>query len=72
MANSFEKSYPNITHWVNSGGWIEIGNEDYNGPFVSAYDEGGTVWEGKVKYKSIDEALQDLEKNLGEWIDEHE
>jgi hypothetical protein len=33
-------------------------------------DEGGNVWESKAKYKSLDEALQDLEKALGKIIAE--
>ena len=37
---------------------------------VRALDSGGMVWEGKDQYKSIDAALQDLEKGLEEWMEE--
>jgi hypothetical protein len=30
-------------------------------------DKGGVGWEGKRKYATIDEALQDAEKGIGEW-----
>ncbi|MEW5803221.1 MAG: hypothetical protein AB1847_14080 [bacterium] len=44
MKNSFEETYPNIAYWVESQGWIEIGQQDdSNGSFIRALDEGGTV-----------------------------
>jgi hypothetical protein len=60
MAGSFETAYPNIAHWVQSAGWIQIGRDDYNDSFLQAVDEGGTVWEGRKSYKTLDEALQAL------------
>jgi hypothetical protein len=68
---SFEGAYPNITAWVSDGGWIEIGYEIYTGSFVRALDEGGMIWEGAKKYKSIDEALQALERGIAKWTDEN-
>jgi len=35
-------------------------------------DEGGTFWEGKESYKTLDEAMQDLEKALTEWVEQNE
>jgi hypothetical protein len=70
-ALSFEMSYPNITAWVSNGGWIEIGYEIYTGSFVRALDEGGMIWEGAKKYKSVEEALQALERGIGKWMEEN-
>ena len=70
MKALFDGSYPNITHFVEAIGWIEIGYDE-DSPltsFIRAIDPGGMVWEGKDKYKSLDEAFQDLEKGLREWM----
>jgi len=36
--------------------------------FVKAYDSGGTVFEGKSRYKSIDDALQELEVKVKAYL----
>jgi hypothetical protein len=41
MAKSFEARYPNITRWVESRGWIEIGKAEYSESLIRAFDEGG-------------------------------
>jgi hypothetical protein len=67
MKVSFEKTYPNIARWVDEHeGLIEIGY-DVDSPlnsFIRALDCGGTLWEGKESYESIDAALQDLNVGL--------
>ena len=68
---SFEESYPSISAWVSGGGWVEIGDEAQTGSFVRALDEGGMIWEGAKKYKSVDEALQVLERGIAKWTDEN-
>ena len=67
----FEAAYPNITAWVTDGGWIEIGGEIQRGSFVRALDEGGMIWEGAKRYKSVDKALQALERGIAKWTDEN-
>jgi hypothetical protein len=67
---SFEQTFPYITKWMKSRGWIEIGVIDGISNFVLALDEGGMVWEGKKKYKTIDEAFRALEKGLSAWMKE--
>jgi len=67
---NFSSTYPNITYWAESCGWIEIGYDDNSRSFIRVLDEGGTVWESKSKYKSFDDALDDLEKALEKIIDE--
>jgi hypothetical protein len=39
--------------------------------FVRAYDEGGTVYEGKSSYPSMDKALADLEAGIQAYLDEN-
>jgi len=68
MAQSFESTYPAITHWVIEFGRIEIGQDDMSRSFVRAIDEGGTVWEGRENYATLDAALQDLEAGIAAWI----
>jgi hypothetical protein len=68
--NSFERAYPHITHWVKAHGWIEIGKIDGMSAFIMALDEGGLVWEGKRKYKTLGEAFKALEQGLSDWIEE--
>ena len=64
----FEETYPLISEWITTQGWIEIGQIESTSPFIMALDEGGVVWEGKKKYKTFDQALQALEKGLAEWL----
>jgi hypothetical protein len=68
----FERSYPRITRWVKTRGWIEIGEDDYSRSFVRALDGGGMVWEGQEQseYATIDEMLQALEEGLAAWLRE--
>ena len=70
MKALFEESYPNIAHFVTAIGSIEIGYDE-DSPltsFIRAVDTSGLVWEGRDRYPSIEEALQDLEKGLEEWM----
>jgi len=66
---TFEQTYPLIAEWVTTQGWIEIGQIEGMSTFIMALDEGGVVWEGKKKYKTLDEAFQALENGLAEWLD---
>jgi len=67
---NFSTTYPNIAHWTESYGWIEIGYDDYNRSFIRVLDIGGTLWESKPKYKTLDDALNDLEAALEKLMDE--
>jgi len=68
---SFEEAYPAIAEWVDGRGWIEIGWTENTPSFIRALDEGGLVWEGKPKYKSLDDALRALENSLKKWTEEN-
>lgn len=67
---NFSSTYPNIAKWIESYGWIELGQDDYSKSIIRALDEGGIRWESKVKYKSLDDALDELEAALDKIIEE--
>jgi hypothetical protein len=69
-ASTFEKQYPHLSRFVEEQGWIELGYDDNLPAFVKAYDSGGTVFEGKNQYKSIDDALQDLEAKVKAYLED--
>jgi hypothetical protein len=66
MQTTFSEVYPNITHWIDSVGWIEIGQDEYSQSLVRLLNEGGMAWESKEDHETIDEALQALETELTE------
>ncbi|MFC1961135.1 hypothetical protein ACFLYO_10535 [Chloroflexota bacterium] len=66
--STFEQTYPHITEWVKSWGWIEIGDDDMAGSFIRALDEGGLVWESDQTYPTLDDALQAMEAALADWM----
>jgi hypothetical protein len=67
-ASGFEQMYPNIARWVQSYGWIEMGDDGQSPSFIRALNEGGTVWESDEDDMTLDEALQALEAGLAEWM----
>ena len=73
MANKstpFEDTYPNITQWVESYGWLEIGQDEESSSLIRVLDAGGLVWESSKKYASLDAAWLDLETRLRKIIDD--
>ncbi|MFZ5910378.1 MAG: hypothetical protein ACOYYU_10215 [Chloroflexota bacterium] len=40
---TFSSTYPNITYWTESCGWIEIGYDDNTDTFIRVLDEGWMV-----------------------------
>ena len=70
-ATVVDAAFPPIAQWTRSWGWIEVGQNDTSRSMVRALDEGGMVWEGKVKYATLDELLQDLEAALSDWMNEN-
>ncbi|MFN9174830.1 MAG: hypothetical protein ACK58N_10065 [Synechocystis sp.] len=63
--------YPAMTDFINNDGRLEIGYIDQLGVSAIAVDEGGTVWEGKKSYESLEAALEDAEQGISEWIAEN-
>lgn len=39
--------------------------------FVRAYDTGGTIYEGKSSYSSLEAAFQDLEAGIKTYLEEN-
>ena len=66
----FDSRFPNIADLVARGGWFELGESEDIPAMIRAYDHGGTIYEGKSSYPTLEAALQDLEKNLVEWLEE--
>jgi hypothetical protein len=66
----FEETYPFITQWVESYGWLEIGQDENSTSFIRALDAGGLVWESARHYPSLDAAWRALESKLEQVIDE--
>ena len=65
--DGFTKKYPNIADWI-KGGWIEIGRNGYSTSIIRVLDEGGLVWEGGTRHKSMDDILQEAENAISDWI----
>ena len=57
QASTLDDRYPQLSAWVNGGGWIEIGAADYSTSFIRVLDTGGLVWEGADAYPSLDAAF---------------
>jgi hypothetical protein len=62
----FTEKYPNIADWIRDG-WIEIGRNGYSTSIIRVLDEGGLIWEGGTRHKSIDEILQEAEDAISDW-----
>jgi hypothetical protein len=57
-----------VRRWVFGGGWIEIGQDRRDGAFARALDEGGQVWEGKRRYRTLEEVLTALDRGIADWL----
>ena len=70
MPSSFESKYPAITRWAKEFGVIEIGHDGFADNFVKALDKGGMPWGGKSTYRTIDEALEEMERGIKAFLKE--
>lgn len=70
MATSFAELYPNLAYWVESFGWMAIGDDDYSTSFIRILDLGGMIWESEDDYESLDAALQDADAAVAKWFRE--
>ena len=66
-----ESSYPYITLLLNNGGNLSLGYEYGIDSIACASDEGGMIWNGKMKYESLDALLKDAEKGIKEWAEKN-
>jgi hypothetical protein len=67
-SDSFTEKYPNIAGWIKDG-WIEIGRNGYSTSIIRVLDEGGLVWEGGTRHKSMDKILQEAEAAIAHWTE---
>jgi hypothetical protein len=58
--------FPNISLWVTGCGSVEVGYDPNTDSLIRVLDEGGMVWSGKSRYKTLQDALQDVEMGLGQ------
>ena len=66
----FTERYPNIASWI-KGGWIEIGRNGYSTSIIRVLDEGGLIWEGGTRHKSMDQILQEAEDAISQWREDN-
>ena len=66
MSGSIAEQFPNVTAWIESG-WIEIGPTDWSRSFIRVMDEGGTVWEGRESYESLEAAFTEADSVIDAW-----
>jgi hypothetical protein len=62
----FKEKYPNIADWIESFGWIELGQTSNSRSIVRVLDQGGMIWESDEPFKSLDELLDDLEEKIAQ------
>jgi hypothetical protein len=67
-SDGFTEKYPNIAGWIKDG-WIEIGRNGYSTSLIRVLDEGGLVWEGGTRHRSMDEILQEAENAIADWTE---
>ena len=67
MPDDFTERYPNIAGWIKDG-WIEIGRDGHSTSTIRVLDEGGLVWEGGTRHRSMDKILQEAEDAIADWM----
>jgi hypothetical protein len=65
-----EADYPNVADWVHGCGWIEVGEQGWQGFVVRAMDEGGLIYESE-ECRTLAEALSALESGIRTWFEEN-
>ncbi|MBN1147402.1 MAG: hypothetical protein JXA78_09105 [Anaerolineales bacterium] len=67
MQSLLALAYPNIAHWIEEMGWIELGKDEYSKSLVRVLDEGGMVWESSKQHKTLTDALDAAEAAIEAW-----
>jgi hypothetical protein len=65
--DDFTERYPNIAAWIKDG-WIEIGRDGHSTSIIRVLDEGGLIWEGGTRHRSMDKILQEAEDAIADWM----
>lgn len=66
--DDFTARYPNIAGWIKDG-WIEIGRDGHSTSIIRVLDEGGLIWEGGTRHRSMDSVLQEAEDAIANWLE---
>ena len=66
-----DSSHPHIALFLNNGGHLSLGYEYGVESIACASDEGGMIWNGKMKYASLEALLQDAEEGIKKWAEEN-
>ena len=61
-------AYPHLWKWVSYLGTVEIGSCGQTRSFIRVLDEGGVVWKGRRRYRTLDAALADAEVGVSRWM----
>jgi hypothetical protein len=61
-------SYPRLWQWVAEFGTVEVGHCGQTRSFIRVLDEGGLIWKGRRRYRSLDAALDDAEAGVARWM----
>ncbi len=65
-----ETCFRRVAEWVQSCGWIEVGDQDWQGFVARVLNEGGLVFE-QQGCRTLGEALSALDKGLAKWLEEN-
>lgn len=68
--DGFSEKYPNLSDWMMDGS-IEFGRDGHSTSMVRVYNEGGLVWEGGTRSRSMDKILAEAEQAIAEWLGEN-
>jgi hypothetical protein len=66
----FEESYPALSLWAKTHGWVEVGLIEGGHLTIRVLDEGGMIWESATAHSSIEDALQAAEVSIARWMRE--
>lgn len=70
IKSSLSASYPYLWRWVREFGRVEIGYCHQTRSLIRVMDEGGMVWHGRRRYRTLEAALTDAEAGIARWMRE--
>jgi hypothetical protein len=70
MDEPFAHTYPHLTRWVMTQGWMEVGDDGMQPSRVRVLDEGGLIWAGGDARATIDDLFREAEAAVARWIAE--
>ena len=67
---NLEEKYPFISSWIIDG-QIQIGQTEPYEPMAAVIDAGGLVWTTDEPFASLDDLLDEMDKAIGRWCNQH-